>query len=83
MVFKGQGQIILNKAEALGESVGAAHLGFMAEVQEEMKVCVLCFGAIWKRLNDCKYPSALCRYGAQGRSHSSPIASWFLLVDLM
>lgn len=39
--FKSQGEVILGKAEAMGESVGHAHLGFMAEVQEEMQVCGL------------------------------------------
>ena len=38
LLFMSQGQIILRKAEAMGKSVGMAHLGFMAEVQEEMKV---------------------------------------------
>ena len=42
VVFKCQGQVILSKAEAMGESVGTAHLGFMAEVQEEMQVRGLC-----------------------------------------
>ncbi|CAM9597767.1 unnamed protein product [Scytosiphon promiscuus] len=37
-VFVGQGQLILSKAETMGESVGAARLGFMAEVQKEMQV---------------------------------------------
>ena len=41
MVFKSQGQVILSKAEAMGESVGAAHLGFMADVQQEVQVCEL------------------------------------------
>ena len=43
VIFKSQGQIILSKAEAMRESVGTAqHLGFMAEVQEEMQVRGLC-----------------------------------------
>lgn len=38
LVFVGQGQLILEKAKSMGESVGASRLGFMAEVQEEMQV---------------------------------------------
>ncbi|CAM9643523.1 unnamed protein product [Scytosiphon promiscuus] len=38
LVFVGEGQLILSKAKTMGESVGAAHLGFMAEVQEEMEI---------------------------------------------
>lgn len=36
--FQGQGEIILNKAKSMHESVGSARLGFMSEVQEEIKV---------------------------------------------
>lgn len=49
MVFKSQGQVILSKAEAMGNSVGATHMGFMAEVQEEMQVCGLCALVLYKR----------------------------------
>ncbi|CAM9288617.1 unnamed protein product [Ectocarpus sp. 8 AP-2014] len=36
--FQGQGEIILNKAKSMHESVGSARLGFMSEVQEEIKI---------------------------------------------
>eukprot|EP00903_Cladosiphon_okamuranus_P022759 g20951.t1 len=38
VVFQGQGDIILSKAKSMGESVGAANLGFMAQVQGELQV---------------------------------------------
>lgn len=38
LVFKGQGRVILDEARSMGESVGTSQLGFMADVQDEIKV---------------------------------------------
>ncbi|CAM9693883.1 unnamed protein product, partial [Laminaria digitata] len=38
VVFKGQGELILRQAQSMGESVGTTHLGFMADVQDELQV---------------------------------------------
>ncbi|CAM9628063.1 unnamed protein product [Ectocarpus sp. 12 AP-2014] len=39
VVFKGQGELIVEEAQAMGdESVGTAHLGFMADVRDELGV---------------------------------------------
>ena len=44
VVFKGQGQLILEKAQSMGESVGTSQLGFMADVQDELQVRALSAG---------------------------------------
>lgn len=38
MVFRGQGEVILDEARSMGDSVGSAHLGFMGQVRDEIKV---------------------------------------------
>lgn len=42
VVFKGQGELIVEEAQSMADdSVGTAHLGFMADVRDELEVCAL------------------------------------------
>lgn len=70
LVFIGQGQLILSKAQSMGESVGAAHVGFMADVREEVQVSCSCHLSKQRdgvTLSSVRSPVAVLRVHLTGR----------------